>query len=533
MEILDVSLSPKVVKINDPFRLALSVIGAEAEVEPGFKFPFTNNSLTDPLLEFISLESQGLLPTPMPVKTLYFTGAMQKPEFTSYHPDYYIIEGTTEAIAPGEYFLYFTPKNPYTWIDGGAETKMVAWSISADEPPAESEEQWFYGYDLINSNSDPAARVIYPEDVDNTGFEPALMGSTFSYGDWPSKAGDKFMPRPCMLSFAGEVLEYLDQDDYTKTIDGGDSHVATSSFGANAMMKWGKIWTKRWESDGIYHFRCSNKQVDPDYECWCNYDQKNNQIPNFYTPIYFGSKDSSNRLRSISGATNSVSTTADTEVQYATANGDGWYIEVAADRFLIQDLLVMMFKNTNLQAVLGRGRTGQSSAIKPGTMDTYGLFWGSTTSGANGVKVFGMENWWGNIYRRTAGYVYTVNQQFLKITRGTKDGTLASDYNTIGSGYIPLEDSKISANSYISGMRTESWGRIPITASGSASTYEADYVYRGTSTNASVVYYAFYGGYYSGTYSYCGPFYVRLYYEASASYSYAGAALSCKPSLKE
>ena len=57
---------------------------------------------------------------------------------------------------------------------------------------------------------------------------------------------------------------------------------------------------------------------DDTWDCWCNYDRNNNQIDHFYTPIYFGSLVSG-KLRSISGAANSVNTTAANEIAYAKA----------------------------------------------------------------------------------------------------------------------------------------------------------------------------------------------------------------------
>ena len=73
-------------------------------------------------------------------------------------------------------------------------------------------------------------------------------------------------------------------------------------------------------------------------------------------------------------------------------------------------------------------------------------------------------------------------------------------------------------------MKTEAFGRLPVNASGSSSTYEAD----GMWYNNSQVNYAFVGG----AWNYdllVGPFYAYLYNTASNSYSSVGAALSCKP----
>ena len=81
---------------------------------------------------------------------------------------------------------------------------------------------------------------------------------------------------------------------------------------------------------------------------------------------------------SLSGAANSVNTTAANEIAYAKANGNDWYTEVLADRLLLQDLLVMMARSTECQTAFGYGRckSSNSNAIAPGTMNTKGMFWG-------------------------------------------------------------------------------------------------------------------------------------------------------------
>ena len=386
--------------------------------------------------------------------------------------------------------------------------------------------EYLYGFDLTIADSNPATRVTYPSDVENSGFAKAVMnfGGAFSYGSWPSTPGEKFMPRPCMLRFNGTVDYYLNPNDYTKKADGTTSDVANMNYGGNAMMEWPKIYVKRWESNGVYHFRCSDMKVDSDYECWSNYDKNNKEIPHFYTPIFFGSKDGSNRLRSISGQSNFVSNTAQTEVTYAKNNGaDIWYTEVLSDRELVNDLLTMMFKSTDLQATAGYGVCSASAAIAPGSMNTKGLFWGAGDK-TSGVKVFGMENWWGNIFRRIAGWCISGGTQKVKLTRGTKDGTTVGDYNFDGNGYKTISGVNLTRSGYISKMKTESFGRFPMEANGSTTTFEADQVWADSGNG----YYAFVGGYWNNALD-CGPFYADLSNVPSNADPHIGAALSCKP----
>lgn len=417
---------------------------------------------------------------------------------------------------------YYYSAFPYT--STGAYNRSEANRTSVTP----KKRDYLFGYDLVKSTSSPSGRVSYPDDVDNANFTPAKMnfGGSFSYGDWNFAPGEKFMPRPCMLTYAGVVDHYLNPNDYTQKAEGGASKVADTSFGGNAMMEWPKIYTKRWEEGGVYHFRCSDTPQDESWECWSNYDRLNNQIDHFYTPIYFGSNVSS-KLRSISGQANMVSQNATTEINYAKANGSDWYTEVLADRLLIQDLLVMMGKSTDGQTVFGSGRSSSSnsSAVNTGTMNSRGLFWGSN-NGTDGVKVFGMEHFWGNLWRRTAGWMNVNGTQKVKLTRGTKDGSTVSDYNTDGNGYKTVSGATPSGSSggYINSMKTEGFGRIPVTASGSSSTFEADGLYY---INSGTMY-ALVGGRWSHALR-CGPFYAGLDGAPSNSNSGNGAALSCKP----
>lgn len=111
-------------------------------------------------------------------------------------------------------------------------------------------------------------------------------------------------------------------------------------------------------------------------------------------------------MRSISGLGNYAGYSLSSGISLAQVNGEGWYIDLVCDRFLIQDLLILMAKSTNSQAKIGTGRvlSSNNNAINTGTMNENGLFWGSNNQ-TSGVKAFGMENLWGNLLRRAAGLI--------------------------------------------------------------------------------------------------------------------------------
>lgn len=396
-----------------------------------------------------------------------------------------------------------------------------------------------YGFHVNGAESDPAAMVAYLKDA--VGMTPAKMNFTDDYFDYGSWKDAFFMPRPCMLKYDGTVDYYLDPDDYTKKADGTASDVADTSYGGNAMMEWGqngkKIWLKvvpdvDTKSATVY---IADHQVDSTFHAWSFINNQGILVDHFYTPIYNGAKVDS-KLRSISGLDYNYLTTAMTaaqEVTAANANNPGsdvlWNTEVYADIMLINFLLILIGKNMNTASVFGEGRRSQTSAassvLTTGTMNTKGLFWGDDST-SYGVKVFGMENWWGNQWRRYAGHINASGTEKVKLTYGTKDGSAATSYNTDGTDYLTTGVTGHTGTNggYCNEMRFTPYGMTPVAASGTSSTYYCD----GLWFNDSQTDYAFRGGDCADG-ALVGAFSCGLSSTATHAGWNVGAAVSCKP----
>lgn len=179
-----------------------------------------------------------------------------------------------------------------------------------------------------------------------------------------------------------------------------------------------------------------------------------------------------------------INTTAQAEINLACANGNGWYISQYADILLVDYLSMLMFKSTNIQNVLGRGNADnsytESYTLPTGSLDNKGLFWGTDNGAWNsadaGVKLFGIENYYGNKWKRLAGLINDNGNIKYKLTRGTSDGSTATDYNLDGSGYISSGVTPAGTNGgYINEMKFSADGSmLPKTASGSDSTHYCD-----------------------------------------------------------
>lgn len=337
-----------------------------------------------------------------------------------------------------------------------------------------------YGFHFNGNESDPTKIIEYVgTNAEYTPVSYNFSTHTMNMGDW-SKAF--FIPRPCVLNFDGTVKGYLQENDFTKLEDGSAAPTLTTE--GNCMMEWPQIWLKIVPDTGdtssatVY---IASYQVDDSYTCYNCYDESGTLKQHFYTPIYMGSIDSSGRLRSVSGQTAEGQRTTDQQRAAAKKNGTGvgYDIETWVDRQTIIFLLWLIGHSTDTQTVFGAGRGGattynysQSNVLATGTMNTSGLWYGDT-AGTEGVKVFGMENWWGNILRRTIGLGCNNSKQCYKLTPTTIDGSTATSYNTTNTGYFIGADN--TDRGYISKLAWTDKGFTVAQCSGSNTTYLADF----------------------------------------------------------
>ena len=396
-----------------------------------------------------------------------------------------------------------------------------------------------YAFHIDPSESDPSAAVTYLDDA--VGMTPAYMdfaNDKFYWGTWGSAF---FIPRPCMLKYDGTVDYYLDPDDYTKKADGSASDIANASYAGNAMMEWGRDGKRIYykivpDSDDKGATIYVADYYDEGYKFYSFINSASGICEHFYTPIYNGYYDGT-RQRSISGVVPTAGASASVERTRCRANGsDIWDTEVYCDAVLINILLILMGKSLNTQAVFGQGlTTGGTQAINEGfntgVHNAKGLFYGTNANAAdvyaNAVKVFGMENWWGYLWRRIGGLVTVDNLIKYKMTRCDYDGTGLDDYaiSATAADYVDyLSANEAPTGGYVKSMEFDENQFAPVETGGSASTYYADNFY----INAEGVRYAYRGGYsYNGTS--CGAFCVTLDNVPSNSSWTIAASPSCKP----
>lgn len=450
-------------------------------------------------------------------------------------------QGSTNAVSSGGVYAALVGKQDALTFDTvpteGSDNPVTSDGLYVALDKVKSH---IYAFHIDGSESDPSAKVTYLEDAKN--MVPAHMDyatGKFDYGSWKNVF---FMPRPCMVLQEGIVDYYLDPDDYTKKEDGTASDIADTSYAGNAMMEWGQNRKKIWykvvpdandvTSGTVY---IADDQMDSGYHAWSFINNQGELVDHFYTAIYNGSSvndGSDDVMRSMSGLAITQSLSGTVERDMCLANNKGsevlWYTEVIADRILINFLLILMGKSTDTQTVFGRGLDSGSQtaldAYRTGALNDKGLFFGYN-DGNHGVKVFGMENWWGAQWRRTAGYIKNGSDQLIKLTYGQQDGSTVDGYNTDGLGYINMGITPTgTSGGYIDVMNFNEYGMFGKNSSGSSSTHFCD----GQWFNNSATTYAIFGGY-STSGLLCGAFCYHLSSAVSNVSWYYGVALSYRP----
>ena len=400
-------------------------------------------------------------------------------------------------------------------------------SLSEQTVSVVAREAEHYAFIFNNTESVCKSKISYPSGVDNSAFAAAgLSGSAFSYGGWANAFFIKKL-KVVMLNFDGTEAYEINKNNYKQKAAGG-----TVGTEGNVMVAFPKTYYKVTTTGNNIRVDVSDVALDADYHCWAHIGIDGQEKDFCYMAAYDPCLDSG-KLRSLTGKAPSVNQVVSDEVNEAVANNPNtskknWYTGVVADRFLVQILLLLIGKNTNTQEQFGYGYANNNSgAINSGTMDDKGLFWGET-GGKQGVKVFGIENFWGNVYNRIAGWMVVNGAHKVKMTWGTQDGSTVTGYNTTGDGYVTngIPASTGTNGGYIKGMTGHKFGLIPIASEcgqGSATTYVPDggWIYN------NGVYYAFVGGNWNGT-TRAGAFCVYLNNVVSSRYPNFGASLSYK-----
>lgn len=300
------------------------------------------------------------------------------------------------------------------------------------------------GFKLDMNNTDPNSGFTYTDDA--VGMSPLACASgsgICNYGSWDAEYFSDFLGiRPCIYK-NGQVVCYLDPNNYTLDENGNNVSIGSNMDG-DVMIEFKKRWY-RYFTDAIGNlcFQVSDMDRSSDgfvTTAFLAEDGTGANVDAFYYGAY-GGYVIDGKLRSVSGVLPTNNKTYNTFINYASNTGSGYTIESFMKRMYINGLLMLVTKGRDSKRSIGNGinsRSYENDRIISGTMNDKGLFYGRNDVNTVGCKVFGIENYWGNLLSFLSGLV-TVNSSGLV---GLKK---CSPY---GTNY----DTSISMSSFCSGF---------------------------------------------------------------------------------
>lgn len=354
-----------------------------------------------------------------------------------------------------------------------------------------------FGVSIDTTNSNPSTAVTYTD---------SAVGHTAGSPAWDTEAIFKDI-KPCVFK-DGVFQYYLNRSDFTKKEDGTASDITT--LGNDVMVEIPKIGFKISRSDTTINVQITDNPNASGFSYKAHTRATEGDRDKVYIGSYLGFL-SSNKLYSSSGRTPTASKSLTNFRTYAQARGTGYDLVGFYQLTLLQCLYLIKYKNLNSQSALGRGYVdSNSAATSTGGTNASGWCYGETT-GKKQMKLFGIEDFWGNLFWWIDGIYSDSNRNILTATQ---------NFNDTGSGYT---NNGQGATSDVSGwlsdvQGTSDTGFVAKTASGSSTTYYCDGGYLSASCCA------YFGGRWDNGDN-AGAFQLYVNYAASYANTYLGARL--------
>lgn len=346
------------------------------------------------------------------------------------------------------------------------------------------------------SNNNPSTCVTYADDAADM-----VAGSD----TW-----DEFFGHyPCLFKSGVEVGK-LKRDNFAQFEDGSVADI-TSGGAGDVMIAFPRRGISIKTVGSIITISMTDDQDNSDFE-YNAHTRGTTAKSVFYLGAYKGYTLSS-KLRSLSGKKPTASQTIGTFRTQAQANGSGYEQSGFYQLIFRQVMFILKYKTLDAQSAVGMGyvASDHSASTNTGGTESWGMDCklikqtnpSYMTDSNHHVKLFGLEDFWGNIWEWIDGIVTTSARNIL---------TGNDNFNDAGTGYVDNGQGATSnIGNYMSKPQgTTKTGFLAKEVNGSDSTYFCD----SAALSASCV--ALFGGIW-GSASSAGAFRLYVYYAASAS----------------
>lgn len=319
----------------------------------------------------------------------------------------------------------------------------------------------------LKVTSSPKLDKVYTVIIDETNSNPE---TALTYADDAidlQPESDEFLEflgaKPCLLK-EGKVIGYLDPNNFSKFEDGSAADITSGNAG-DVMIEFPKRGINIQRKGTNLYVSMADELDNPNFS-YLAHTKGDEQVDNIYIGAYKGF-ELGGKLRSLSGKTPTVKKTIGGFRVDAQANGKGYQQSQWHQLVYRQVAYILYAKNLDSQTAIGRGYVdGNNNALTTGSTDKLGMFYGETT-GKKPVKVFGIEDFWGNVFEWVDGLV-TSSVRDILITKSN------DDYNDGGNGYQQY-DKCFAKSGYVDKVvGDEVNGFLPNSTDGSSSTFYAD-----------------------------------------------------------
>lgn len=356
--------------------------------------------------------------------------------------------------------------------------------------------QFIYGIKIDTTDPDKNKCVTYTDN--SRTFVPLKVDQSTgicNYGSWRDIIYNILGVQPCLVKNNGNVIFKLNPNDYSQTIDGNPIDIESGDFG-QVMIRFNHIYYKFSVEDKYIKFQISNKRIDQTWiETAFMAEDGIGTVKDYMYISAYEAVQKNNILQSVSNSLPSYKLDYDRMVQLSQF-GVFHMINIAKKQF-ITFLGYLITKSIDLKGNIGTGNIS-NEVIKTGTMNTKGLFYGKNNN-ADGVKLFGIENLWGNQLK----YMNGIIQKQVNVLNN-ETNTVDKEQHLFIKEFFPydkIEDfddcGKIDPNmyGYISSIRFLSKSiYIPDKLDGSSNTYYTSFFQNGESLNTNDKLHGIYGG---------------------------------------